>query len=109
MLRKFLLSTAAVNLSVTLTGGSTFDSLFSPNLQVCANTVAFTAKVTPSSCASLFPAGQYFSKTESGTTATETFTLSSAFSGQPACLQIHLNTNDPQSTTGTTENTSMAN
>ena len=92
-----------VEVKINMLSGSTFGST-TPNLQICASTVAFTARVSGNSGCTGSTNGEWFSYTESGAAADVTFTLGSAFTNTAGYLQIHVNSDD-----NGTANTSMAN
>jgi hypothetical protein len=94
-------SGSSVTVAISLNAGSAFSGA-AGDLQICASTQAFTSKVNMTSCNAM-PSGQFSQYTESGSTATETITLGTGFSGV-AYLQIHLNTID-----NTVANTSEVN
>lgn len=92
-----------VEVQISLNSGDSFAGT-SNDLQICASTAAFTARVDGTSGCAGVPNGQFQQYTETGQTADVQFDLGSAFNGGPAYLQIHLNTID-----NGVANTSMVN
>lgn len=85
-----------VEVQTTLSAGNTYDPGVSPNLQICASTVEFSAPEPGRANCTAQPGGQWFSFTESGTGATETVRLGPPYGPATTLyLQVHLNTLDP--------------
>lgn len=93
-----------VVVKITLDSQSTFNGEVSPNLQICASTTAFTSKVAGKDGCTSTTNGEWFSYTESGSSADVKFSLDSAYNNETGYLQIHLNTLD-----NGVANTSMVN
>jgi lysozyme family protein len=89
--------------TVNLSAGTTFSTVSTPALQICASTAAFTSKVAGNANCTGTADGVFDSYSVTGSSATESVTLPSAFNNLNAYFEVLSDTNDSG-----VENTSAA-